>query len=116
MYRPIVLPHFRKQLKRHLKKYRDLKQAIFVVLENFDKRQADSLGANIYKIRFTTKSLARGKSKSFRLIVLIMEIEKYLIPITFYFKGDKTDITEKEINQHLENILIELDLLDVLNR
>jgi mRNA-degrading endonuclease RelE of RelBE toxin-antitoxin system len=108
MYQPIILPHFQKQLKRHTKKYRHLTEAVISILEDFDKRQHVYVGHNIYKVRVQTKDLPKGKSKSFRLIIFIVETEKYLVPICVYFKGTQEDITKKEINDHVEIILFEL--------
>lgn len=108
MYQPIILPHFKRQLKRYSKKYRNLKEAVISILEHFDKRQHVHIGSNVYKVRLQTKDIPRGKSKSFRLLVFVVETEKYLVPICIYFKGDQEDITKKEINEHLEVILFEL--------
>jgi len=123
MYRPIILPHFKKQLKRHSRKYRHLKGAVISILESFDKRQHIHIGRNVYKVRLKTKDIARGKSKSFRMLVFLIaeirsshasakasaiEADKYLVPVCIYFKGDREDITKKEINDHLEIILFEL--------
>jgi len=114
MCQSIILPHFKKQLKRYTKKYRHLKEAVISILENFDKRQHIHLGRNVYKVRLKTKDIARGKSKSFRILVFVIEAEKYLVPICIYFKGDQEDITKKEINDHLEIILFELRVEDMV--
>jgi mRNA-degrading endonuclease RelE of RelBE toxin-antitoxin system len=103
----IILPHFLRQLKPLKKKYRHLKEAVIIALESFDAKKNVSLGHNVYKIRFRSADLPRGKSKSFRLIIFVVEREKCAVPIAIYFKGDKTDITPKEINDHLELILFE---------
>jgi len=108
MYQPIILPHFKRQLKRYTKKYRHLKEAVISILENFDKRQHVHIGSNVYKVRLHTKDIPRGKSKSFRLLILVIETEGYLVPICVYFKGDQEDVTKKEISDHLEMILFEL--------
>jgi len=108
MYKIVILPHFYKQLKRYSKKYRHLKNSITKTLESFNKKQHISLGKNVYKIRLKTKDVSKGKSKSFRLIVLLIEVENYLVPITLYFKGNQASITKKETNRHLEIILGEL--------
>jgi len=42
------------------------------------------------------------------MLVFVVEAGKYLAPICIYFKGDREDITKKEINDHLEIILFEL--------
>ena len=108
MYQPIILPHFKRQLKRYTKKYRHLKEAVISIFENLDKRRHIHIGSSVYKVRLHTKDISRGKSKSFRLLVFVMETEMYLVPICVYFKGDHEDITKKEINDHLEMILFEL--------
>lgn len=113
MYQPIILSHFKKQLKRYNKKYRHLKEAVISILENFDKRQHIHIGRNVYKVRLKTKDIARGKSKSFRMLVFVVEADKYLAPIFIYFKGNQEDITKKEINGHLEIILFEIRMENI---
>jgi hypothetical protein len=110
MYQPIILPHFYRQLKDYAKKYRHLRIAVIEVLENFDQRRHVYLGHGIYKVRLKTKDVAKGKSKSFRLIILILEVEKFIVPLVIYFKSDRQDMNKKEINNHLETILLELRL------
>jgi mRNA-degrading endonuclease RelE of RelBE toxin-antitoxin system len=107
MHEYLILPHFKKQLKQLSKKYRHLKDEIIVTLEAFDKTQHQSLGNNLYKIRVKSKDIKRGKDKSFRLIVFIIEMQSYIVPITIYYKGDRKDISAKEVNDHLEIILLE---------
>lgn len=109
MYQIIILPHFRKSLKRY-KKHRHLLDDVFYILKNFDKNRNIHIGKNVYKIRFSPKDLPKGKSKSFRLIVMLIEIEKFLVPITLYYKGNTVNITKKEISKHIKIILSELNL------
>jgi len=111
MYKTYLLPHFAKQLKPLLKKYRSLKKDLLNLLGNFDKRQHQSLGNNTYKARLKSSDIPRGKSKAFRLIVFIVEKDKLLLPIAIYFKGRKSDVSKKEINYHLAIILQELENL-----
>ena len=108
MYEPVVLPHFIRQVRAYAKKYRYLNDAVADTLDDFHKEQHARLRGNMYKVRLRTKDMARGKSSAFRLIVLIVEIKSYVIPVTLYFKGDKVNITKKELNQHMEIILLEL--------
>jgi|SRR3989338_2041427 len=110
MYQPVILSYFRRQLAEYLKKYRHLKEAVIETLQNFRKEANPHLGHNVYKVRLKTKDIHRGKSKSFRLLVLIVEVDQYIVPMTLYFKGDQENITKKELNNHLENILWELRL------
>ncbi|MBL7045111.1 MAG: hypothetical protein ISR98_00720 [Parcubacteria group bacterium] len=112
MYQYLILPHFKKQLKQLSKKYRSLKDEIILTLENFEKSKEQSLGNNVYKIRVKSKDINRGKNKSFRLFVHIIEVQDYVVPITIYYKGDRKDMNIKEINNHLEAILLEARLLE----
>jgi len=114
MYQPIILPHFRRQLKQHAKKYRRLKEAVIDTLEHFEKTQHVHIGNNVYKARVRSKDIQKGKSKSFRLIIFLIEKENYIVPLTLYFKGDQEDVSKKEINDHLEIIIFELRIQKLL--
>ena len=107
MYRRLYLPHFKKQLKPYLKKYPHLKEGLIKALKNFDKIRHVSLGKNLYKIRIRTKDIPRGKSKSFRLVVTVIEIQRLLLPIAIYFKGNRENINLIALNHHLRTILFE---------
>ena len=108
MYKIIILPHFGKTLNFYAKKYRHIPEDVAQTLEGFRKDSAASLGQNVYKIRLRSRDLNKGKSKSFRLVVLVIEVENYLVPITIYFKGDQGDISKKEISDELEMIKFDL--------
>jgi mRNA-degrading endonuclease RelE of RelBE toxin-antitoxin system len=109
MYQSLFLPHFLRQLKPLLKKYPSVKEDIKRTLADFDTKLYPHLGRNVYKVRLGVTGLARGKSKSLRLIVLVVEHHSLLAPVTIYFKGDKTNISFKELSDHLEIIEIEID-------
>lgn len=106
----VVVPHFVKQLKHYSKKYRSLKDDLINFLECFDVRQHQSLGRGLYKARLRVRSIARGKSASFRIIILLVQPESVIVPVALYFKGDREDITEQEINDHLDVVLSELHI------
>lgn len=108
MYKYLITTHFKKQLKLYLKKYRSLKNDLIDTLKKFKKNQTAPLGKNIYKIRLKSSDIKRDKSKSFRLIIFILEVKKLIIPIAIYFKGDQQNIEKKEINYHMAIILEEL--------
>lgn len=109
MYQIVILPHFKRQAKPYTKKYRHLKSALITTLEQFRPEQHTPLGNGIYKIRLLSKDIPKGKSKSFRLIVLLIELDNLLVPITLYFKGDQATISKKDLNDHLETIVFELE-------
>lgn len=108
MYQYLIFPHFKRQLKPLCKKYRRLKDDLIRTLENFKKSQSQSLGKGLYKIRMKSQNIPRGKNKSFRLVILIIEVQKYIAPIAIYHKSDKQDISTKELNKHLATILFEM--------
>ncbi len=107
-YQAVVLPHFSRQLKDAMKKYPRLKEAVIATLEAFDLRRHPHLGRHLYKVRLKAPGLVRGKSGSFRLILLLVEAERILVPLTLYAKSDREDITRREINHHLAAALFEL--------
>lgn len=108
MYEIIILPYFFRRLKKYAKKYQDLKSELVQVLRGFDKGSHTSLGKNLYKLRLHSKGLAKGKRGSFRLIIMLIEVQKYIIPITVYFKGDTENITKKELMHDLSIVLDQL--------
>lgn len=110
MYRIIISDHFKGIIKRYVRKYPNFKSDLIKSLECFNKEQAISLGNKLYKIRLKSSDIPRGKSKSFRMIILVVEIENLLTPIVVYFKGDRGDMSDEEINRHLDAIIWELDL------
>lgn len=108
MYSVIIVPHFKRQLKPFVKKYPDFKEAVITLLEHFDPRLHDHLGNGIYKARLQVKSLQKGKSKSFRLITLLIEREATIVPVAVYFKGDRATLSKEELELHLQKTLSEL--------
>lgn len=115
MYRIVILPHFKRQAKPYTKKYRHLKDALVKALEQFRPEQHFALGNGVYKVRIQSKDIPKGKSKSFRLIVLLVEVNRLLVPITIYFKGDQATITKQELNEQLELVLFELQTEHLLS-
>jgi len=103
-YEIFFAEHFKKQLKVYRKKYRNIAKDVIRALRGFDKKQAQFLGAQAYKMRVHSSDVARGKSHSFRLIILVLEIENTLAPIVIYFKGDRDSISKEEILVHAENV------------
>ena len=105
----IITEHFKKQLKPLLKKYRSLKGDIIRELYEFDRRRAISLGHGTYKVRVSSSDLRKGKSGGFRVIVLVIEIDTLITPLTIYFKGDREDISKEEIMFHAAIIQKEIE-------
>ena len=100
--------HFISQLKPLIKKYRHLKDDLGFCLKSFNKETSIPLGNNLYKIRIKNSDIKKGRSKSFRLILFIWHTQKTLVPIVIYFKGDKENISKRELIYHTSIILNEI--------
>lgn len=109
MQRYFIPEHFKKQVKPYIKKYRKLLRDIIATLKNFEKRNAISLGANTYKVRVKASDIPKGKSRSFRLIILLIEKDTLLIPVALYFKGSMASISRMEILYHVKLIQKEIE-------
>ena len=105
----LISNYFKQQTKLYFKKHKNLIDDVISLLENFDKKNSISLGANTYKIRLKSSNINKGKSASFRLIVLILEINNIISPVALYFKGDKENISKKEIRYHAKLIIKEIN-------
>ena len=113
MYPILISAHFTKQLKDYLKKYRHLQKDLVKALENPESQNPIHLGKNVYKFRLKCRDIQRGKSKSFRVIFLIREESRLIIPLAIYFKGDKEDVSDLELNVHLASTILELQNLKI---
>lgn len=100
----LITNYFKKQLKPHLKKHKFILDDIIITLKQFDKNIAIHIRKNTYKIRLKSQDLKKGKRNSFRLIILLLEVDNLITPIHIYFKGDKDNITKKEIIFHAQII------------
>ncbi|MBI4262206.1 hypothetical protein HY624_01630 [Candidatus Uhrbacteria bacterium] len=99
-----------------MKKYRTLNDDLIETLQNFNTETAQYLGSKLYKVRLRSSDIPKGKNKSFRLILFLFEIKRTLVPITIYFKGDRSDISEKEIEYHLAMVLTDIQQKKFLSR
>ena len=104
----IILNHFKSELKKYIKKYKDLKNDVICDLNKFDKNNSISLWNWIFKLRIKSSNLEKWKSGWFRLLILLLIEENYIVPLTIFSKWDKSSISQKEINYHLKKINSEL--------
>jgi hypothetical protein len=110
-YQIYVTEHFKKQLKPYTKKYRRLGEDINSALKVFNKMSAISLGAQTYKMRVHSSDIQRGRSHAFRMIILFVETDNIIAPVTLYFKGDQATIKRKEIAYHAKIVKAEIEQL-----
>lgn len=105
-YNLIITPHFERDLKLLLKKYKSLKKdlsALFESLEN-EPTKGKSLGKDCYKIRIAITSKGKGKSGGARVITCVKITSDNIYLLSIYDKSEKEDISDKELNELLKNI------------
>ncbi|HAU40096.1 MAG: hypothetical protein UV80_C0006G0092 [Candidatus Peregrinibacteria bacterium GW2011_GWF2_43_17] len=106
MYKIVITEHFKKQLKKLVKKDRFLKERVINTLNCFDKNQSIAIGRAIFKIRI--QGLGKGKSGGYRLYIFLLEAEGILAPICIYSKNDIESISFDELADHFRLIKAEL--------
>lgn len=100
--------HFKRQIKPLLKKFPRLLDDLSDALKTFNTADGLSLGANAYKIRIRCRDLAKGKSHAFRMILLFVHAKNLTTPVILYFKGDRANVTKREIVFHASRVRQEL--------
>ncbi len=104
-------PSFQRQLKRLAKKFpklrEDLKVATDEIRENDPAKRGDPIpgfARSIWKKRFASSDLGRGKSGSFRLVYHWKEGLSVATPLLMYPKTERDNVTAKEIQDALKEI------------
>lgn len=59
---------------------------------------------NLWKDRIAMPPYRIGKSGGWRIVSLVKEEEKTIIPLFLYYKRDKADITEKEVKAAIREL------------
>lgn len=104
----ITTPEFDKQYKRLKKKYQSLKNDLLLLEKQLQENPETgvSLGGNIRKIRISIKSKGKGKSSGARVItytVLATILNKIILLVTMYDKGEDDSISDDAIKRILRN-------------
>ncbi len=108
--RIVTTDHFSKQLKTLAKKYCNISTNVTQALRMFSKESAQYLGAKLFKVRVRSSDMSKGKSGGFRLIILCVEVDDFIVPVTIYQKSLQENITEHELEYHLARVRSELDI------
>jgi mRNA-degrading endonuclease RelE of RelBE toxin-antitoxin system len=98
--------NFKKEAKRLAKKYRSLKSEIADLIDELetDPTKGAPLGNDIYKIRLAIASKGKGKSGGARVMSLVQVTETNVVLFSIYNKGDKDDISDKEIQKLIDDL------------
>ena len=98
--------HFKKEAKRLIKKYHSLINELDKLINNLsiDPIQGIPIGNNIYKIRLSIASKRTGKSGGARVIALVEITDTVVVLLSIYSKGEKDDISDKELKALICNL------------
>jgi mRNA-degrading endonuclease RelE of RelBE toxin-antitoxin system len=107
-YNVISVAPFDRQLKQLAKKYPSLKKEYSDLIDSLEQnpRTGTPLGKNCYKIRLSIASKGKGKSGGARVITNFVVTEKTVFLLAIYDKSEKENLTDKELEQLLEQIPI----------
>ncbi|MBX3165448.1 MAG: type II toxin-antitoxin system RelE/ParE family toxin [Bacteroidetes bacterium] len=102
-----VSGRFQKELKRLVKKYASLKgeYADLLILLVGEPQQGTPIGHNCYKIRLSVASKGKGKSGGVRIITHIFVSGRKIYLLSIYDKSERENISDKELNERLKNIM-----------
>ena len=106
-YSILLSPNFKKEAKKLSKKYPSLKSELlelFTELET-NPNTGTSLGNDVHKIRLAITSKGKGKRGGARVITYVQVDEETVLLLSIYNKGDKDNISTKEILDILESSL-----------
>ena len=95
---------FERNFKRLFKKYRSLKKDLsdLVIELRNNPTIGDGLGDNVRKVRMAITSKNKGKRGGARVItcnILIDVVNTKIYLLTIYDKGERTNISKKEIEE-----------------
>src|ERR1700742_2580917 len=108
-YEVIATPRFRRDIKILIKKYISLKKEFEQLISDLEEEpqlQGTPLGNNCYKVRIAIASKGKGKSGGARVITNLIVTDKTVILIAIYDKSEKESITDRELEQLLDQIPI----------
>lgn len=100
--------HFKRQLKRLMKKYPHVKEDLLNVIESFDATSKIHIGKSIYKIRIPSNDMQKGKSGGFRSYIYIYVRRSILLPLCIYPKSETESVTENELDYHFNATIKEV--------
>ena len=105
-YKVKTITVFEKQAKKLAKKYPSLKGDLFDLVQKLKEQpeQGTPIGKSCYKIRMAVSSKGKGKSGGSRVITNLVVTEKTVYLLTIYDKSDKENLTDKELEELLNDL------------
>ena len=106
-YKIETTDNFKREAKQLIKKYASLRYEIEELgrelVEN--PTMGISLGNDVYKIRISIASKNKGRSGGARIISFVKIIEETVFLLSIFNKGEKDNISDKEIDILLEGYI-----------
>jgi mRNA-degrading endonuclease RelE of RelBE toxin-antitoxin system len=99
--------NFKKEAKKLIKKYASLRDEIATLGKTLSENptMGTPLGNDVYKIRLAIASKSKGKSGGARIISFVKIINNTVYLLSIYNKGERDDISDKEIKELLKDYL-----------
>lgn len=106
-YKIELSDNFKKEAKKLSKKYSSLKVELAELFTQMESNPTLGipLGNNIYKIRLAIASKNKGKSGGGRVMSYVKVTNSTVLLFSIYDKGEKENISEKEIKDLLKDYL-----------
>jgi mRNA-degrading endonuclease RelE of RelBE toxin-antitoxin system len=107
-YSVLTVPPFDRQLKRLAKKYRSIKDDVAELGKQLAENptMGKTIRKDCYKIRLAIISKGKGKSAGARVITYVHIDQSNIYLLTIYDKSEQEDISDNEIQQLINNILV----------
>ena len=107
-YKVYLTATFQKSVKILGKRYRNVKKDLLETIRVIEKdptigNPIPGWKSEIWKVRAGSSDIRRGKRGGFRLIYLWKQ-EEAIYMLAAYFKGEKQDISKKEIEEILKKL------------
>ena len=95
---------FDKELKKLSKRYPSVKNDYKALVNSLkeEPKQGQALGKDCYKIRMAISSKGKGKSGGSRVISCVKIIAESVFLLSIFDKGDKGNISDKELDKLLK--------------
>ena len=110
-------PTFKKLLATHKKQFPKLLADVSDALSRIEQDFRNASGADaiigfnqtVWKYRCKCSDLNKGASGGIRIIAYYNPESNILYPLTFYFKRDQSDISKKDVQNVVEELLKTFD-------
>jgi mRNA-degrading endonuclease RelE of RelBE toxin-antitoxin system len=112
-YRIELFDGFKRDVKKLIKKYRNLKNDLKILqkelLSNNPKEIGIALGNSCYKIRVKNSDNRKGKSGGYRVIYYLIDSDELITLLSIYSKSDLENISENEIDKRVIELIKDVE-------